>query len=191
MDIQCMFCILLTQYFTYIFLHIVNIVILCILWMSFLYWLYFTYLAYFVYESHLSHSVFLVVYSHYCLVPHPRAQLSRTPYIHCHCSCFCHKKLQESPLILFACQRLLSLSHPLEQLQDVPVWSWLEWHTTIINIFFRLTSPACLAKHWSISFSNLEYVEYAKYFILLYLPTGSCSASYACLEAWSVQYAWP
>jgi hypothetical protein len=54
-----------------------------------------------------------------------------TTYIHRHCSDFCHKKLQESLMILFACHRVSSLSHPLEQLEDVPVWSWLKWHTTL------------------------------------------------------------
>jgi hypothetical protein len=46
-----------------------------------------------------------------------------TTYIHRNCSGFCHKKLQESPLILFACQTVSSLFHQLEQVEDVPVWS--------------------------------------------------------------------
>ncbi len=44
-----------------------------------------------------------------------------TTYIHRHYSGFCHKKLQESPLILFACQRVSSLSRPIETVSDANV----------------------------------------------------------------------
>ena len=47
----------------------------------------------------------------------PSCSLTIT-YIHHHCSGFCHKKLQESPLILFTCTRALSLSHPIETVSD-------------------------------------------------------------------------
>ncbi len=36
-----------------------------------------------------------------------------TTYIHHLCSSFCHKKLQESQLVLLACIRVSSLSHPM------------------------------------------------------------------------------
>jgi hypothetical protein len=75
-------------------------ILFCIFRVSFLYWLYFTYFAYIVYESHPS--VFRCLFS---LLLGPPSSCSRTTtYIHPHCSCFYHGELQESLLILFACQ---------------------------------------------------------------------------------------
>ena len=93
------------------------------------YFEYSAYSAYHFYTNHILHilhilctwliSVSLVVYSHYCMAPiqGPSCSLTTT-YIHHHCSGFCHKKLQESPLILFACTRVSSLSHPIETVSD-------------------------------------------------------------------------
>ncbi len=50
-------------------------------------------------------------------IQEPSCSLTTT-YIHHHCSGFCHKKLQESPLNLFACTRVLSPSHPMETVSD-------------------------------------------------------------------------
>jgi len=119
-------------YSAYLLTYSLVICILCILCIQF----------YFGHILHILHilstsliAVSFVVYSVIAWSPIQGPSCSRTTtYIHCHCSDFCHKKLQESLMILFACHRVSSLSHPLEQQEDVPVWSWLEWHTTLVLV---------------------------------------------------------
>ncbi len=85
---------------------------------------------------HIMHIVFILVifyiFSLFCVqdsfqlfipiiawppIQGPSCSLTTT-YIHHHCSGFCHKKLQESLLILFECIRVSSLSHPIETVSD-------------------------------------------------------------------------
>ena len=112
-NILCIFCIFIDIFFSN--LHIMHIM----------------HTVYFGHILHALHilstsliAVSFVVYSVIAWSPIQGPSCSRTTtYIHCHCSDFCHKKLQESLMILFACHRVLSLSHPLEQQEEVPVWS--------------------------------------------------------------------
>ncbi len=116
-----------------------------------------------------------IVYCHYCLVPHPRAQL------------FTYHHLQPSPLFADLSQkaagksadawrRVLSLSHPPEQEEGVPVWRTLESRTKLVlvhGVRRRLqidTDPARLRL-----INKLEYAKYAEYAEYDLIFVGPCT----------------
>jgi hypothetical protein len=131
-------------------------------------------------DEKVIHRVF-IVYCHYCLVPHPRAQL--VTYHHLQPSqlllIYC-RKLRESQPLLDPWRRVLSLSHPPEQEEGVSVWRTLESHTKLVSVLVhgvrrRLqidTDPARLR-----SINKLEYAKYAKYaeYDLIFGPLYSSS----------------
>ena len=64
----------------------------------------------------------------------PVVNVPPTTYNHRRCYGIYRRQLLESRLILFACQRVLSRSLPVEQVEGVPVWRKLEWHTTLVIV---------------------------------------------------------
>ncbi len=116
-------------------------------------------------DEKVIHRIF-IVNCPYCLVPHPRAQLFT--YHHLQPSPLfadLSQKLRERQPLLNAWRRVLSLSHPPEQEDGVPVWRTLESHTKLVlvhgvTVNGRLqidTDPARLR-----SINILEYTKYAK-----------------------------
>jgi hypothetical protein len=160
--LSCILCILLNM-------HIVHIkhIVICMLCILCIFWI-----------KKVIIRVFLV-YCHYCLVPHPRAQL------------FTYHHLQPSPLFsdlsqkapgksadsrLVAKDIVPGLSHPQEQEEGVQVWRKLESHTKLVlvhGISRRLqidTDPARLR-----SINKSKYAEYAKYAKYDLVSMGPCT----------------
>ncbi len=84
------------------------------------------------------------------------------------------RKLRESQPLLDAWRRVLSLSRPAEQEEDVPVWRTLELHTKLVlvhGISRRLhTDPARLRL-----IDKSKYAKYAKYAKYDLVFVGPCT----------------
>ncbi len=109
--------------------------------------------------------------------PIPGPSCSRTTtYNHHHCSLIYRRKLRESQPILVAWQRLLSLLHPQEQKEGVPLLRILESHTRLVlvhGVRWRLqirTDPARLR-----SINKSKYAKYAKYAKYDLVSVGPCT----------------
>ena len=156
LHIQCIFVCIFICIFCIFYRCIVRI--FCIL--------YTTYCAYCAYSgSKKPFSGFSLFIATTAWSPIPGPSCSRTTtYNHHRRLLIYRRKLRESLLHLDAWQRVLSLQHPLEQEEGVPVWRTLESHTKLVlvhgirRLFWIGTELARLK--WK---NKLEYAKYAKY----------------------------